>query len=74
MSQSTKGHQLHEGSDSGGVHKGHLPYWKQAHRDWRVWVGVIVIMAAMVVYVMSQDLSLRPRTHPQTPVSGSLGK
>jgi hypothetical protein len=24
-------------------HYEHRPYWKGAHRDWRVWVGVILM-------------------------------
>ena len=38
----------------------HGPYWKRAHRDWRVWVGFIFIFIAMIIYVMSEDLAWRP--------------
>ena len=30
------------------------------HRDWRPWVAVILMLAAMVGYVLSDDESLRP--------------
>jgi hypothetical protein len=36
------------------------PYWRHAHRDWRLWFGVMLMLAMVVVYVMTQDLSLRP--------------
>jgi hypothetical protein len=31
------------------VHGSHRPYWKRAHRYWRIWIGVIVMLIAMVV-------------------------
>ncbi len=36
------------------------PYWKRAHQDWRMWIGVILMLAAMVVYVASDDFALMP--------------
>jgi uncharacterized integral membrane protein len=44
-------------------------FWKHAHRDWRVWFGVILMLAMMLVYVMTNDLSFRPGRRPmqQTP-------
>lgn len=42
------------------AHMSHHPYWKRAHRDWRVWVAVFVIMAAMTIYVMSDNLTWWP--------------
>jgi hypothetical protein len=37
------------------------PYWKRAHRDWRFWVGMVVTFAAILIYVMSDDLLPIPR-------------
>jgi hypothetical protein len=34
----------------------HRPYWKRAHRDWRMWVGVILMLASMLIYLMTGDL------------------
>ncbi len=34
--------------------------WRNAHRDWRVWGVVVVMVALMVVYVMTSNLSLVP--------------
>jgi len=35
-------------------------FWKRAHRDWRVWITVVLMIAMILVYVMTDDLSLRP--------------
>jgi len=60
-------HQKHA-NDGGGAPPAHVPYWKRAHSDWRFWVGIILMFIAMIVYVMSDDLALRPRLEPQQPV------
>ncbi|MGI4828826.1 MAG: hypothetical protein ACRYFU_11650 [Janthinobacterium lividum] len=41
------------------------PYWKRAHHDWRFWVAVFFIFAALAVYISSVDLSLVPRHESQ---------
>jgi hypothetical protein len=45
----------HHGSPHGGD-----PYWKRAHRDWRFWFGVALMLAAMTIFVMSDNLAFRP--------------
>ena len=35
-------------------------FWKHAHRDWRVWIAVLLMLALIIVYVMTDSLSLRP--------------
>ena len=42
----------------------HRPYWKRAHTDWRFWVAVFFIFAALGIYVVTVDLSLVPRSQP----------
>jgi hypothetical protein len=42
-------------------------FWKHAHRDWRVWLAVVLMIGLMLFYVMSNDLSLRPNKHPIQP-------
>ncbi len=56
------------------IHHAHRPYWKRAHRDWRVWVALFFLFAAMFVYVMSDDLALIPRSHQSQPQSNSVNK
>jgi hypothetical protein len=40
-------------------------YWKRAHHDWRVWVGLFLMFAAITIYVMSDNLSFFPRGQPR---------
>ena len=35
----------------------HKPYWQRAHRDWRVWFAVLAMLAAMAVYVTTNNLA-----------------
>ncbi len=49
-----------------------VPAWKRLHRDWRVWLGVILMLTAMAAYVISQDESIRPGGRvPQAPAASS---
>ena len=50
-----------------GSHSPAYHFWKRAHRDWRVWCAVILMIALMLVYVMSDNLSLRPGKRPIQP-------
>jgi hypothetical protein len=50
------------------------PYWRRAHHDWRVWVGLFFMMAAITIYVFSDDLSFFPRGHRHQPVTDASGK
>jgi hypothetical protein len=40
----------------------HHPYWIHAHRDWRVWVGVTLMLAIMLLYVRRGALGDHLRT------------
>jgi len=46
-------------------------FWKHAHRDWRVWLAVVLMIALMGVYVITNDLSLRPGKHAVQPTPGA---
>jgi hypothetical protein len=50
--------------DSGEPDPG--PYWKRMHRDWRFWIGAILMFAAIGIYVMSGDLAWIPRGQTQS--------
>jgi hypothetical protein len=54
-------------------HEPGRPYWKRAHRDWRVWVGLAFMLTAMTIYIMSDNLAFLPHP-PQRPLSGAAGK
>ncbi len=38
-----------------------VAYWRRAHLDWKFWVGAVFIAAAIIVYVLTLDLSTVPR-------------
>ena len=63
----TKHHHHHPQTGPQPAKDAHLhgPYWRRAHRDWRFWVAVIFIFAALAVYIASVDLSLVPRPQPR---------
>ena len=48
------------------------PYWKGVHRDWRIWVVVFLMLVGMLMYVVTEDFSVRPRSQP--PPAGAVGK
>jgi len=51
------------------VHHDHRPYWKRAHHDWRVWVGLFFMLGAITIYVMSNDLSFFGQMHRPPPAA-----
>jgi hypothetical protein len=74
MSESNFGHPGNEGAERSRAHLDHRPYWKGAHRDWRVWVGLFFCLAAITIYVLSEDLSFMPSGRPRPPVSRTPGR
>ena len=53
-------HEHHHHHPDTGPHLPHAqekPYWQRAHKDWKFWVGVVFIAAAIVIYVTTLDLS-----------------
>jgi hypothetical protein len=63
MSEAKHHHHPDEGPHA-AVDPDRVPYWKRAHRDWRFWVAVFFLFAAITVYVVTVDLSLVPRVRP----------
>lgn len=47
-------------SERGMVDEVPIPYWKRAHRDWKFWVALLFMLAAIAIYVLSDDLALLP--------------
>ncbi len=68
MSESNYGKHGNEGPPHERVQRpnpddqqGQLPaYWKRAHRDWRMWVALIFMLAAITIYILSEDLAFLP--------------
>jgi len=50
------------------------PYWMRAHRDWRVWVGVVLMIAAMIIYLTTGDLAWGPHLKPRQPIASATGE
>jgi hypothetical protein len=73
---SNKNHHFHKPDhDRDGAKAGYSSYWKFAHRDWRFWLGLILIFGSMFIYLITEDLSLRPRVQsPPPPPAGVEGK
>jgi hypothetical protein len=58
----------HRKDDSGHKKQQHEgPYWKRAHRDWKVWVGVTLMLVAIATYILTLDESVRPAGPVQPP-------
>jgi len=74
MSENKRSHRHHGEQDPNGDHQVQRPYWTRAHHDWKFWVALSLMLAAMVIYVMTQDLAWRPRSQAQQPPSGAVGK
>ena len=66
-------HSPHGDPNDGSNHFGHRPYWKRAHRSWSFWIAVFLMLAAMLIYVMSDDLAGWHRGKPRQPFAGSIG-
>ena len=69
-------HKSHGDPNGGPIHHGQPPYWRRAHRDWRIWFCVIVMLFAMLVYVATGGLRWRIHGQPQQspqPISAPAG-
>jgi hypothetical protein len=49
------------------------PLWKRLHRDWRAWAVVLLMLAAMAAYVLSDNEALRPGGGTQQPMPTATG-
>ncbi|SDR68577.1 hypothetical protein [Opitutus sp. GAS368] len=56
------------GGAAGSQHPPHGPRWKRMHHSPFFWVAAVFIMAAMVTYIMTGNLSFWPGREPQQPV------
>jgi len=43
----------------------HRPTGQGLHKDWRAWLVVLLMLAAMAVYLLTIDESLRPGVSPE---------
>ena len=61
MSETKHTHHSHPDPERGRMDLEHRPYWKRAHQDWRFWIGVLLMLAAIMIYVGTGDFLWRPR-------------
>jgi len=54
----------------GGPGYSHGHGWKHLHHRWYFWVGMVLMVAALVIYVMTEDLAWVPRSDPPQLVPG----
>ena len=74
MSENKRSHRHHGEHDHNSDYQAQRPYWRRAHHDWKFWIALSLMLAAMVVYVMSDDLAIRPHRHIPQPLSGAVGR
>ena len=74
MSEIKHSNHGNEGPEHTHVPQLDKPYWKQAHLDWRFQVAMVLMFAAIIIYVMSDSLSLLPRGEPRPSLSGATAK
>ena len=74
MNQSKHKKQRHSDSHGNDHSQGHPSYIKRAHRDWRTYVAVILMLSGMVVHVMTMDLSEQPADTPSLPAPVEAGE
>jgi hypothetical protein len=64
MNENNYGHHGNEGPEPDSVRHPAVhdqrPYWKRAHHDWKVWVGLVFMFAAITIYVLSDNLAFLP--------------
>ena len=74
MSENKRSHRHHGERGHNSDHQDRRPYWTRAHHDWKFWVALSLMLAAMVIYVMSENLSFRPHRQVQQSLSGPVGR
>jgi hypothetical protein len=72
MSESNYGHPGNEGGEAQPTH--YRPAWKRLHHSWLFWLGMVLVTAAITIYVMSDNLALLPRGPAHKPQAGQLGQ
>jgi hypothetical protein len=47
------------------------PFWKRMHHSTFFWVGALLMLLAMVIFIMTDGFLIRPRGRAQAPVQGA---
>jgi|HubBroStandDraft_6_1064221.scaffolds.fasta_scaffold679784_2 hypothetical protein len=49
------------GNEGPAHHSVNHSYWRRAHHDWRFWAALVLMLVAITIYVLSDNLALLPR-------------
>ncbi len=60
MSENRPPHRHPDGADLDATDRGKQPYWMRAHHDWRFWLALCLMLAAIATYVLSENLAFLP--------------
>ena len=62
MNDSQRLHHGNEGPDPSDIRQHHSEsaYWRRAHLDWKFWIALVLMFAAIAIYIMSDSLSFLP--------------
>jgi len=66
MNQHNHKHDHHGDHHSSGHRKN-----QGLHKDWRLWVAVVLMLGAMAMYVLSDDESIQPGGEVAPPVDAA---
>ena len=64
-------HHINERQENNNGDHEHCPYWKRAHRDWRIWVGVILMFTAILYCIMSDNFIFAPHKQMKQPLENN---
>ena len=65
---------LQDPSDTEIVPRDHRPYWRRAHHSWGFWVGLVLAMAAIIIYFASDNLSMMVQGRAHRSQSSVVGR
>jgi hypothetical protein len=60
MKEAKNNQQQHKEPHNNIVHQNNKPYWKRAHQDWRFWIGLVLMLIAISIYIISDDFTIQP--------------
>ena len=74
MNENGHNHHRQEREEHNRKHHNDKPYWKRIHQTWSFRVFLVLMLAAIIYYMLSDNLSRRPYIQPQQSPSDTVGK
>ena len=74
MNQTNPNHHPNPDPEGKALHHGGSATRKQLHHDWRFWVGAVLVLVSMFIYVTTENLAWRPLHQPPPPLVEPAGK